>query len=242
MTRLDIRLVVLLFSIATLADRQTTLSVKQKATNSPCANIVALSGAKINCANLTDAQKKAIANIPAILEMTLTNQDYLEAIIAKLDAMKQANQSPPIINAPNCPGGICPTGTTFGNQTVINTPPPSKIEGFEVVPSDPKADSNGHPITSFKFYLSEPVADQKFIAICDRPCAALGADTSPRRGVILSSDVLAGQIADSPLMAAWVINYPIHSLDYQVFTVVSKDNDPVNITRFSFGKFPVKQQ
>jgi hypothetical protein len=221
---------------------QTPRSVNQSATKSTCVNIVALSGAKVNCSNLTDAQKKAIANIPAILEMTLNNQNYLEAIIAKLNEIKNSPQGSTTLNAPNCPGGICPTGTTFGNQTVINTTPPSSIEGFEIVPSDPKVDSKGHPITSFRFYLSEPVADQKFIAICDRPCSALSADTSPRRGVFMSSDITTGQITDKPTWAAWVINYPIHAGQYQVFTVGSADSDPVNITKFAFGKFPIKPQ
>jgi hypothetical protein len=31
---------------------------------------------------------------------------------------------PAIINAPSCPGGICPTAPNFGSQTVNNGPPP----------------------------------------------------------------------------------------------------------------------
>jgi hypothetical protein len=146
--------------------------------------------------------------------------------------------APQAINAPSCPQGICPTGTTFGNQTVINTPPPSSIEGFEVIPSKPEKDGAGHPITTFKFYVSEPVSDQKFIAVCDRPCSAMAADTLPGRGLFLSGDFLVASGGD-PLISAWVINYPIHPQQYQVFTVVSKDTNPVAIARFSFGKFAI---
>jgi hypothetical protein len=150
--------------------------------------------------------------------------------------------TPQVINAPSCPQGICPTGPTFGNQTVINTPPPSSIEGYEVLASNPEKDNEGHPITKFRFYVSEPVADQKFIAVCDRPCTALAADTSPPRGVIMSGDFLTGNITNQPTLAAWVVNYAIHPGQFQVFTVVSKDTDPVAITRFAFGKFPIAPQ
>jgi len=158
------------------------------------------------------------------------------------EAPSSVPPAPPVVNAPSCPQGICPTGPTFGNQTVINTPPPSSIEGYEVVASNPEKDNDGHPITTFRFMVSEPVADQKFIAICDRPCTARTADTSPRRGVFMSGDYIAGNITDAPTYAAWVINYPIHPGQYQVFTVVSQDSDPVKIERFVFGKFPITPQ
>src|SRR5664279_3403008 len=77
----------LLIGVATPISGQTVPNVSQNATQSTCSNIVALSGARVNCSNLTPAQKKALADVPSILKMALENQGYLEAILAKLNEM-----------------------------------------------------------------------------------------------------------------------------------------------------------
>lgn len=205
-----------------------------------CTNVVAITGnLNLNCSNLTPEQKKFIGEIPSILKMAVTSQNYLEEIKARMDEMTTQQT-----NNQSCGNGsICNQGSTVGApQTVINTAPPAQIEGYEVVPPNPEKDKDGHPITTFRFYLSNPVADQKFIAICDRPCTALSANTSPSKSIFSSDDVITGNIDGEPQMAAWIINYTMHAEQYQVFTVSSKDNAPVTITRFAFGKFPVKPQ
>jgi hypothetical protein len=114
---------VAIICVASFVKGQTVPNVHQTATNSSCANIIALSGAKVDCFNLTPAQKKALENIPAILKMSLENQDYLEAIMKRLDEMKLGSTQ---VNAPVCPNGICPTAPNFGTQTVVNTKPPAR--------------------------------------------------------------------------------------------------------------------
>lgn len=46
---------------------------------------------------------------------------------AQSPSLAPAIPAPSIVNAPYCPGGICPTGPTFGNQIVYNTPPEPNI-------------------------------------------------------------------------------------------------------------------
>src|SRR5271170_6313604 len=65
---------------------QTSTAIKQQAKKSNCSNIVALAGdVKVDCSHLTTAQQRAIANIPAILKLSLTNEEFLKSIIVKLD-------------------------------------------------------------------------------------------------------------------------------------------------------------
>jgi hypothetical protein len=105
---------------------QTTSNVHQTATRSTCSNIVALSGAKVDCSNLTPAQKKALENIPSILRMTFENKDYLDAIMKKLDEISKTESLPPqIVSAPN---GIAIGGGTVTNPTVNNFAAPQHID------------------------------------------------------------------------------------------------------------------
>jgi hypothetical protein len=104
----------LLLSVLGATSAQTAPNVNQTATRSSCSNIVALSGAKIDCSKLTPAQKQAIENIPAILKMAVENNDYLNAILTKLNTMSQptANNS--------APGGFAVSGGTLINPQVTN--------------------------------------------------------------------------------------------------------------------------
>lgn len=223
---------------ASSAYAQNAPKVDQTATKSVCANIVALGGSKVDCSNLTAAQMKLLKQIHAVVMRLMAGQ--IDA--TKLEEWIRANSQPQ--QTQDCQGSICNQGSPVEAPQTVNNfgPPPSMIEGFEIVPSDPKTDAKGHPITSFRFYVSKVIADQKFIAICDRPCSALGADTLPKRTTAFGSDVQTGGWEDRPAMVGWIINYPIHAEEYQTFTVVSKDTEPVNITRFAFGNFPVKPQ
>lgn len=75
------------FCVAISAGSQTTPTVRQTASQSSCSNIVALSGARVDCLHLTPAQSKALDSIPSILKMTLENQDYLNTILNRLQEM-----------------------------------------------------------------------------------------------------------------------------------------------------------
>lgn len=107
------------FAVTALAGGQTAPAVTQTASQSPCANIVALSGARVDCNNLTTAQKKALSDIPAILRMAIENQGYLDAILKKLNEM---SEQPTTTNT--AAGGFSTSGGTLINPTVINTGPP----------------------------------------------------------------------------------------------------------------------
>lgn len=108
---------VLFFGFVASANGQTAPTVHQTSTRSSCANIVALSGAKVNCSNLTPAQRKAIESIPSILKTALENQDYLDVIMKKLDEMS-ASQQPGTTN--NAPGGFAISGGTVIAPNVNN--------------------------------------------------------------------------------------------------------------------------
>jgi hypothetical protein len=107
----------LLLGIAAYASGQTTPTVHQTATRSTCANIVALSGAKVDCSHLTPAQQKALDTIPSILKTALENQDYLDAIMRKLEEMSVVQPPSQTVNAPN---GIGAIGGTLINPQVNN--------------------------------------------------------------------------------------------------------------------------
>jgi hypothetical protein len=75
--------------LAACSNGQNIPTVHQTATHSSCVNIVALSGAKVDCSNLTPAQKRALESIPAILKAAIEDRSYFDAIIKKLDEMSQ---------------------------------------------------------------------------------------------------------------------------------------------------------
>jgi hypothetical protein len=82
-------------------------------------------GLNLNCTDLTPTQSKALADIPMILKLALTNQDYLNAILTKLNEIEKAQGSQTTLNY--APKGIANSGTINGNATVINGPPPLKM-------------------------------------------------------------------------------------------------------------------
>ena len=116
-TRTAIELMLIVW-FAAFAIGQTAPTVHQTATRSSCSNIVALSGAKVDCSNLTPAQKKALENIPAILKMALANQDYLDSIMAKLNEMSKAQAQ----SSSNSVVGNVVTGNQniLGNNNQLN--------------------------------------------------------------------------------------------------------------------------
>jgi hypothetical protein len=80
---------VLYLGVLCSAYGQVQQPVTQTATKSSCVNIVALSGAKVDCTHLTEEQQKAIADIPAILKMALEDQSYFKEIREKLDELSK---------------------------------------------------------------------------------------------------------------------------------------------------------
>jgi hypothetical protein len=108
----------LLLGVAAIANGQTTPTVTQTAAQSSCVNIVALSGAKVDCSTLTPAQKKALENIPSILKMALENQEYLDEIMKKLDEIPRGG----LVQQNNSGGFNIQQGTTGENSPIINSP------------------------------------------------------------------------------------------------------------------------
>lgn len=88
------------------AHGQTVPPVTQTASQSPCANIVALSGAKVDCSNLSAEQKMALSDIPSILKLALENQNYLDEIMKKLNEMSRNSTQPTIVCKDNANCGI----------------------------------------------------------------------------------------------------------------------------------------
>jgi len=87
---------VVIFLLASNAIGQNP-PVTQKAENSPCSNIVALTGdVKINCSSLTPAQQKLIDGIPTLLRNIIAHQNDVDAVMAKLDdCLKTINPNLP---------------------------------------------------------------------------------------------------------------------------------------------------
>ena len=215
---------VMLFSVAAFAIGQAPPTVHQTATQSSCSNIVALSGAKVDCSNLTPEQRKSLADIPAIMKMALENKNYLDAILAKLNEFKE--QPSTVISAPNCPNGICPTAPNFGNQTVNNGPPPPKLTW--------KQENSLCPASAFgkvdiRMMLDRVPATLGFIATCDHPCHSGGAvvvrpgerdfrefineeSVNPNTAVVLMTP-------ESPIGAGQEIDWGLTSDDNALFTV-----------------------
>ena len=113
MTRLkqSIELLTLFVGIAGVANGQSNPTVNQTGKHGSCINIVALSGAKVDCSHLTPAQSKALENIPTILKMALENQTYLEEILKRLNEV--STNPPPVVCKDNANCGVS-TGQTGG--------------------------------------------------------------------------------------------------------------------------------
>jgi hypothetical protein len=140
------------------------------------------------------------------------------------------------------PCGVIQNGGSNNTASPNCGPPDPKIEHFEIVPVVPSSGVDGKPMTAFRFTFSAPLNDQKFIAICSRPCTARNAIASPPPNAGMSSDFTTGGLIGFPTWVAWIINIPIHADQYWVFTVESNDKEPVSIERFSIAKFPIKPQ
>jgi hypothetical protein len=148
----------------------------------------------------------------------------------------------PGVNTAPVQQGPCSVFQNGGSNNSASTncgPPDPRIEHFEVVPTDPISGANGNPRTAFRFTLSAPLGDQKFIAVCSRPCTAKSAIPSPPPSVILSGDSSTGGWADHPTQVAWVINIPMHADQFWIFTVESNDKMPVSIEKFGIAKFAI---
>jgi hypothetical protein len=122
MKNLNLRIVLLLSFASGIGCGQTTQpTIQQKSEKSTCANIVALAGnVDLNCSSLTPAQSKAISNIPAILKMTLENQNYLDAIMKQLQEMSKTQPGQITVNGNVSQGGNgdCQANAIGGSATV----------------------------------------------------------------------------------------------------------------------------
>jgi hypothetical protein len=148
--------VVFIACISAISGGQTPPSVQQKAERSICANIVALTGdVKLNCSNLTEEQKKALKDIPAILKMAVSNQAYLAEILAKMEEM---NRPQPAVTNNIAPGGFATSGGTLINPSVNNFGPPSAHLTFteEVVQPLPP-DGKGFKEIKIHIHTDRPI-------------------------------------------------------------------------------------
>jgi hypothetical protein len=137
---------------------------------------------------------------------------------------------PPIINAPSCPNGICPTAPNFGTQTVFNeTPVPHVAWGLDtgktIRPTMVKNPTNAQWV---KISVDKAFADPKFAVMCDRPCK--GADYE-FAGVGGYMHATWGKLAEYPNVAAFVIDGPNpFSSDATFFACIeSEDDAPVKV-------------
>jgi hypothetical protein len=233
---------VFVLGLAASASGQVVPAVNQTAEKSSCSNIVALSGAKVDGSNLTSAQQKALTNMPAIMKMTLENQDYLNAIIAKLEEMSKAQSAPTIGTIVQGPCGVVQNGGSNNTASPNCGPPEPEIKGIEHVPSDPPFDANGHPLTTIKFYLTSMPISHRFYAMCDRPCVADWGSPYPRPPVGNSSDVDRLSSPSDPRVVGWQINTHLEALQYIAVSVVSQDNKPVSIIHITQKIVPPKLQ
>ncbi len=115
---------VVLLMLASEATGQNPPTVTQEAKNSPCSNIVALTGdVKIDCSSLTPTQQKIIESIPSLLRKLIAHQADADAIIARLDeCLKAVNPNLPA-KAYFCNGGWRSTGIGANTGLQMNVSP-----------------------------------------------------------------------------------------------------------------------
>ena len=215
-------------------------SVQQHADRSRCSNIVALAGnVNLNCSSLTPAQKKTLDSIPALLNKILANQMDSDAIMQKLDEILKTQAAPATTNS--CPNGICISGGSVEHPEVNNfgEKPPS-IADFQLVTSSspavelPAFNANGHPVTSFKFYITTPWNAPQFLAICDRPCHAYDVRKAKPSGVMIMPTFRSGSLPGEPNYALFVVDIrPFQTYTYYLFSVVSDDTEPARVLSFA---------
>jgi hypothetical protein len=131
-TRVAINKLALLICVAASASGQTAPAVHQTATGSSCSNIVALSGAKVDCSKLTAADRKELDRIQGLLKQILANEnpsvllDKMDQVLAASSkASGPATNNPGIIAAPVKiePCGILQTGGTNNTASATCIPP-----------------------------------------------------------------------------------------------------------------------
>lgn len=136
----------------------------------------------------------------------------------------------PMINAPNCPNGICPTAPNFGTQTVNNGPPPLKLEySFHTLLSDEKAtfgfDRNKCPVvTHMRIVPNQSVAPPISVALdFDQPVTEIGTTIESIGGIMGGGPFTVGTHAVSSPISPGI--GPHHALIVEVCSAV-----PVKLT------------
>jgi hypothetical protein len=215
-------------------------TLQQHADRSRCSNIVALAGnVNLNCSSLTPAQKKILDSIPALLNKILSNQLNSDAIMQKLDEILKAQTAPATVNS--CPNGICISGGSVEHPEVNNfgEKQPSIVDFEPVTSSSPAVELPdfgvvGHPVTSFKFYITTPWNAPQFLAICDRPCHAYDVRRAKPSGVMMLPNFRSGSLPGEPNYALFVVDIrPFQTYTYYLFSVVSDDTEPAKILSFA---------
>jgi hypothetical protein len=231
MARLHISILLLFYCLCSNASGQPS-TVQQRAEKSNCANIVALTGnVNLNCSNLTSAQKKAISNIPAILQMALENKDYLEYIKNKLDEISKNTLGPgPVIGSISQGSGSALSFNQQGGVTAgvyMATPDPQI--SFTVDDSTPQLDAT-HPRQCIKISIDRLMDSPQFAVICDHACKAVGAGVISPSGGAFGGDRF-GSILGHPDVAAFIVGQPNPMPSNVKFAACmeSEDNMPLKI-------------
>jgi hypothetical protein len=245
MTSLNRRAAGCVIFLCGIANSQSTPSIQQKSERSMCANVIALIGdVKMNCSDLTEEQKKALKDIPAILKMAVTNQNYLADIKAKLDSMSM--QQPTVTN--NCPNGICISGGQVDHPTVNNNLSESlpHLLGFQLIDSsDPKyhlpVEQHKETVT-FRLYTDTSWSDPQFLVVCDRPCYA-NYMAAENPGITIHPNFRTAT-SENPNVTVFL---PIHDRPfpegvYFLFQVASKDDNPIKVLRVEAVHLPLRPQ
>jgi hypothetical protein len=225
-TRIAIELAMLI-CIAAFASGQATPTVHQTAARSSCSNIVALSGAKVDCSNLTPAQKKALESIPAIMKMAIENQDYLETIMKRLAEMPAGQ---PVINS--APGGFAISGGTLVNPQVTNLgPPPVTVRWIFDPNHQPAPSSSGHPLATVIFWTDRNDEMGQFAVTCDRPCLADSMCVLLGHSPGLAAHIEPDETAENENIATFFFLSPFPANFRCNLTVESQDDKPVKILK-----------
>jgi hypothetical protein len=117
MRRSNRNIVVLILITSTVLSHS---QIRQTATHSTCSNIVALTGSKVNCSNLTPAQEKEIARTATLVRKIFEKEidpSKLDELIAKVTSLVESFQQPTMNIAPN---GFAISGGTVINPTINN--------------------------------------------------------------------------------------------------------------------------
>lgn len=234
----SVKSIVLLLSIAAAVNAQMSPTVSQSAKHSPCANIVALSGAKVDCGNLTEAQKKALSSIPSVLKMALENQNYLISIMETLDKMSkaEADQNNATVGSISQGPG---SAVSFGQQggvtagTVISTTPLLQIQWHKLadIDSTPYKAKYAETIEVESNIIWTPVS---LAVICDQEISGI-----QLYGSGAWTNMLLSLAAEDKRVGLVRFTSPALAPDLPLQLVVISDN-PINVLRV--GKAVITQQ